>query len=99
MKTVIIQLTIDNNIILKDVDKAEAFNDYFNSIPQFIVANAEIDEIIISTDSELSNIISCQDVLLNLKLKKVCGLDIVNHRILKESVTIILKHLAYNSIQ
>ena len=26
------QLTTDNNIIFKDTDKAEAFNDYFNSL-------------------------------------------------------------------
>ena len=57
------QLTIDNNIVFKDVDKAEAFNDYFNSISQVIDANAAIDEPIIPTDYELSNIIiSCQDV-------------------------------------
>ena len=83
------QLTTDNNILFKDTDKAEAFNDYFNSISQVTDANGAIDESIISTDYELSNIIiSCQDVknvLLNFKLNKACGLDMTNHRLLKVS--------------
>ena len=81
------QLTTDNNIIFKDTDKAEAFNDYFNSISQVTDANAAIDESITSTDYELSNIIiPCQDakdVLLNLKLNKAYGLDMINHRLFK----------------
>ena len=86
-------------IIFKDTDKAEAFNAYFNSIIQVTDANTAIDEPITSTDYELSNIIiTCQDVknvLLNLKSNKACGFDMINHRLLKESVNIISKPLAY----
>ena len=89
---------MNNDIIVDDVDKAEAFNDYFGFISQVIDANAAIDYPIISADYELSIItITCQDVkdvLLNLKLNKACGLDMINHRLLKESVIIISKPLA-----
>ena len=68
-----------------------------NSISIF--ANSAIDEPTITTDYELSNIIiSCQDVkyvLLNLELNEACGLDTINHRLLKESANIISKHLTY----
>ena len=85
---------MNNEIIVNDVDKAEAFNDYFGSISHVIDANAAIDEPVTSTDYELSSItITCQDVLLNLKLNKACGLDMINHRLLKESVNIISKPL------
>ena len=90
-------LNLNNEIIVNDVDKAEAFNDYFGSISHVIDANATIDEPVTSTDYELSSIsITCHDVkyvLLNLKLNKACGLDMINHRLLKESVNIISKPL------
>ena len=87
-------LNLNNEIIVNDVDKAEVFNDYFGSVSHVIDANATIDEPVTSTDYELSSItITCQDVLLNLKLNKACGLDMINHRLLKESVDIISKPL------
>ena len=34
------------------------------------------------------------DILVNLKVKKTCGIDLINHRLLKEAASIISKPLA-----
>ena len=48
---------------------------------------------IIPTEYELSNIMisenDVKDVLLDLKIYKACGLDMINHILLKESANVI----------
>ena len=36
-----------------------------------------------------------KDVLLDLKISKACGLDMINHRLLKESANVISQPLAH----
>ena len=54
---------------------------------------------IIPTEYELSNITisenDVKDVLLNLKINKACGLDMITHILLKESANVISQTLAY----
>ena len=93
------QLVVNNNAIIKDTEKTDIFNDYFNSMSQ-VISNplAEIDEPLVYCDYELSNIFisdqDVKDVLQNLKTNKASGIDMVNHLPLKESANIITKPLA-----
>ena len=93
-------LIYNNDIITKDAHKAEAFNNYFSSISRVEYPDiADINMPIIPTEYELSNITisenDVKDVLLNLKINKACGLDMINHRLLKESASVISQTLAY----
>ena len=93
-------LIYNNNIIItKDAHKAEAFTDYFHSISRVEYPHDDINMPIIPTEYELSNIMisenDVKDVLLDFKISKACGLDMVNHRLLKESANVISQPLAH----
>ena len=82
------QLVVNNNAIIKDTEKTDIFNDYFNSMSQVISNHlAEIDESLVYCED-------VKDVLQNLKTNKASGIDMVNHLLLKESANIITKPLA-----
>ena len=79
------QLIVNDDVIVNDVEKAEAFNDYFCSISKVEETDANIPEAVVPTDYELSNIIISDqdviDVLQNLKVNKACGFDMTSKRI------------------
>ena len=83
----------DDHVLISDLDKAEAFNNYFSSVSTVHNPLSDIPDDMQGCASSMNNIyISSQDVkdvMKNLKLNKACGFDLITHTLLKESVDIL----------
>ena len=84
-------LIFDDNMITDDTEKAEAFNNYFSSISNIHDGDddlVEFETVPLITDIYIT-VQDVTDIIKSLKTNKACGHDLINHRLLKESVPVI----------
>ena len=83
----------NDEILVKDEDKADAFNEYFTSISDIDNPFSELSDNMGECLSTLCHVyISSQDVtdiIKSLKLNKACGFDLITHTLLKESIGVL----------
>ena len=84
---------VEDTIISNDTDKAETFNSYFSSVSVVEDPDTYINDVLPQLRTQLDSLfISNQDVIdviLNLKDGKACGIDLINHKLLKESLSVL----------
>ena len=83
-------IIINDRVLTKDTDKAEAFNEYFTSISKIDNADREPPEDLNECTSSLEHIYITRqnvvDIIKSLKLNKACGFDLITHTLLKVSI-------------
>ncbi|PJE78229.1 hypothetical protein CI610_02839 [invertebrate metagenome] len=97
-KSPIPPLLHNDTVVSDDFEKASLFNDFFCAQSTIDDSNAELPNINYECNHTLSNIhitaTDVKDAILNLDCSKAIGPDLVNPRLLKESVDIICKPLS-----
>ena len=76
-------LILDDNMIIDDTEKAEAFNDYFSSISNNHDSDddlVEFETVPLITDIYFT-VQDVTDIIKSLKTNKACGHDLINHRL------------------